>query len=223
MLWVWAVSLPVTILNSPNVNLNYSFPSFGTAADLVGVIMWTIGFLIESISDTQKYRFRSNALNEGRTCDVGLFAWSRHPNYFGEILLQFGIFTLSVSPSSYGYIPAGTGAYAAQYASVVGAIFLTFLLLFISGLTLQERPGAKKKFETYGPDGNEWHQHKSWLDRTSILIPMPQALWTALPIFVKRTIGFEWPIYVFDPEKHTDLKKTSQVREDAEAMRASAG
>ena len=210
MLWVWTVSLPVTILNSPNVAGRYAQPAFGTAADIVGVIMWVVGFLVEAVADVQKYRFRSNGSNKGRTCDIGLFAWSRHPNYFGEILVQFAVFTLTISPSAYGYISVGTGAYAAQYSSIVGPFFLALLLLFVSGLTLQERPGAKKKFETDGPDGPSWRQHQAWLDNTSILVPMPSAVWRVLPTVVKRTIGFEWPLYVFVPEKHADMKRVDE-------------
>lgn len=212
MLWVWTVSLPVTILNSPNVAGRYAQPAFGTAADIVGLIMWAVGFLFEAIADVQKYRFRSGGASKGRTCDVGLFTWSRHPNYFGEILVQFGIFTLAVSPSAYGYIPQGSVAYAAQYASMIGAFFLTLLLLFVSGLTLQERPGAKKKFEKDGPDGPAWAQHRKWLESTSILIPMPPSVWRALPTIVKRTVGCEWPIYVFEPSKHADVKADEEGR-----------
>ncbi|KAJ9612450.1 hypothetical protein H2200_004047 [Cladophialophora chaetospira] len=221
MFWVWTVSLPVTLLNSNKVT-RYDSPSFGTAADIVGVIMWVVGFLCEAVADVQKYRFRSNDANKGRTCDVGLFSWSRHPNYFGEILVQFGIFTLCISPSAYGYIPSGSGPYAAQYASIVGPFFLTLLLLFVSGLTLQERPGAKKKFEEDGPDGRKWLQCKNWLDSTSILLPMPQAFWKRLPTVVKRTVGFEWPIYVFDPEKHVDTAKVKQRQSEEGRTRGSA-
>lgn len=223
MLWVWTVSLPVTVLNSPQVT-RYSAPDFGTAADIAGVIMWTVGLVFETVADVQKYLFRANAANTGRTCDVGLFAWSRHPNYFGEMLVQFGIFTLAISPSAYGYVPSGDGAYAAQYGSIAGPFFVTFLLLFVSGLTLQERPGAKKKFEADGPGGTQWRQFQSWLDGTSILIPMPPALWRVLPPFVKRTVGLEWPIYVFVPEKHADMDqvKKRQQEEEEEAGRAAS-
>ena len=88
MLWVWTVSLPVTILNSPNVT-KYRQPDFGTGRDIAGVILFTIGFLMESVSDIQKYQFRSKPENKGKVCDVGLFVWTRHPNYFGEIIIQF--------------------------------------------------------------------------------------------------------------------------------------
>ncbi len=209
MVWVWTVSMPVTFLNSNKVTA-YESPGFGTAADIAGLIMWVLGFFCEAGADIQKFRFRSDERNKGRTCDVGLFAWSRHPNYFGEILVQFGIFTLCIAPSAYGYVPSGSGPYAAQYASIVGPFFLTILLLFVSGLTLQERPGAKKKFEADGPDGQKWTQYKTWLDSTSILVPLPQAVWKSLPTAIKRTVGCEWPMYVFVPEKHAD---TAKVRE----------
>jgi steroid 5-alpha reductase family enzyme len=89
MFWVWTCSLPVTILNSPNVT-QFVQPSFGTGCDIAGVIMFAIGFIIESVSDAQKYRFRSAHGSDGAVCDVGFFAWTRHPNYFGEIMVQFG-------------------------------------------------------------------------------------------------------------------------------------
>ena len=88
MIWVWTVSLPVTVLNSPNVT-KYRQPNFGTGRDIAGVILFVIGFLMESVSDIQKYMFRSKPENKGKVCDVGLFVWTRHPNYFGEIIIQF--------------------------------------------------------------------------------------------------------------------------------------
>lgn len=51
--------------------------------------MYFLGLILESVSDVQKYRFRSAHGSDGEVCDVGFFAWTRHPNYFGEILVQF--------------------------------------------------------------------------------------------------------------------------------------
>ena len=90
MIWVWTVSLPVTILNSPNVT-QFPQPDFGTGRDIAGVIFFGVGFISESVSDIQKYIFRSKPENKGKVCDVGFFTWSRHPNYFGEIIIQFGM------------------------------------------------------------------------------------------------------------------------------------
>ena len=88
MVWVWTVSLPVTVLNSPNIT-KFNQPDFGTGRDIAGVILFAIGFILESVGDIQKYRFRSNPDNKGKVCDAGFFSWTRHPNYFGEIIMQF--------------------------------------------------------------------------------------------------------------------------------------
>lgn len=89
MIWVWVVSLPVTILNSPNVT-QYDQPAFGTGRDIAGVILYAIGLIMETVSDQQKYTFRSNTENKSAVCDKGFYSWSRHPNYFGEIIIHFG-------------------------------------------------------------------------------------------------------------------------------------
>lgn len=216
MIWVWIVSLPVTILNSPNVT-KFNQPAFGTGRDIAGVILFAIGFILESVSDIQKYQFRSKPENKGKVCDIGFFTWTRHPNYFGEIIIQFGeylrpasrdganyllaIFMIAVSPSAYGYVTGG--AFSAQYAAILGAFFLTLLLMFVSGLTLQERPGAKKRYES----GNHWESFSRYTKRTSILIPFPPQLYEPMPTILKRTLFLEFPIYVFDPAKHADQSK----------------
>lgn len=97
MIWVWIVSLPVTILNSPNVTA-YPFADFGTGRDVVGIILFTIGFVMESVSDADKFKFRESQ-PKSAICDEGFWAWSRHPNYFGEIIIHFGEFLFSSSPS----------------------------------------------------------------------------------------------------------------------------
>ena len=214
MIWVWTVSLPVTILNSPRIQ-GYSPQNRGLGTcEGVGIAMWAVGILFESVSDIQKYKFRSNKANKGKTCDIGLFSWSRHPNYFGEMFLQFGIYLVALGPTAYGTVPARSGAAAAQVASIIGPCLLCTLLLFVSGLTLQERPGAKKRFEEHGPNGQSWLQHKRWLERTSILLPMPQTVWVKLPAIVRRTVGFEWPMYVFNPEKHADMGKVKSRQQE---------
>lgn len=216
MIWVWIVSLPVTILNSPNVT-KFNQPAFGTGRDIAGVILFAIGFILESVSDIQKYQFRSKPENKGKVCDIGFFTWTRHPNYFGEIIIQFGeyrrpvsrdgadyllaIFMIAVSPSAYGYVTGG--AFSAQYAAILGAFFLTLLLMLVSGLTLQERPGAKKRYES----GNHWESFSRYTKRTSILIPFPPQLYEPMPTILKRTLFLEFPIYVFDPAKHADQSK----------------
>ena len=200
MFWVWTCSLPVTILNSPNVT-QFPQPGFGTGRDIAGITLYVIGFTMESVSDIQKYRFRKAHQHDGVVCDAGFFALTRYPNYFGEIVIQFGMFTIAVSPAAYGYLQGG--AYSALYASILGPFFLTLLLMFVSGLTLQERPGAKKRYE----NGKNWPAYARWLSRTSILIPFPPQLYEKVPAILKRTVFLEFPIYVFDPAKHADHSK----------------
>ncbi|KAH8733013.1 oxidoreductase-like protein [Phaeosphaeriaceae sp. PMI808] len=213
MFWVWICSLPVTILNSPNVT-RFPQPAFGTGCDIAGIILYSIGFIMESVSDVQKYRFRTAHGSDGAVCNVGFFAWTRHPNYFGEILIQFGVFTITVSPAANAYVSGG--AYAALYASILGPIFLTSLLMFLSGLPLQERPGAKKRYEK----GNNWPAYERYLHRTSILVPFPPQLYEKMPVILKRTIFLEFPIYTFDPTKHADQSKV-QARTAEEGQRQS--
>ncbi|EHK39998.1 uncharacterized protein TrAtP1_006025 [Trichoderma atroviride] len=195
MLWVWTVSLPVTVLNSPAVT-RYPQHSFGTGRDIAGIVLYSIGLAIEAISDAQKYRFRSK--HDGQAvCDQGLFAVSRHPNYFGEIIVHFAIYMIAVSPAANGFVRGQ--AFKALYATILGPFFLTFLLLFVSGISLAERPKAKARYEK----DNNWSGYKRWLDRTSVLIPFPPQLYEKMPTILKRTVFLEFPMYVFDPKKHS--------------------
>jgi hypothetical protein len=108
---------------------------------------------------------------------------------------------ICVSPAADGVVSGG--AYKALYASILGPFLLTILLLFVSGLTLQERPGAKKRYEK----DNHWEEYSRYLKRTSILIPFPPQLYEKMPTILKRTIFLEFPIYVFDPAKHSSGAK----------------
>ena len=121
---------------------------------------------------------------------------------------------IAVSPAANGYVHGG--AYNALYASILAPFFLTALLMFLSGLPLQERPGAKKRYEK----GIKWPEYERWLHRTSILIPFPPQLYERIPTFLKRTIFLEFPMYVFDPAKHADQDEV-RARETEEETRPS--
>lgn len=110
--------------------------------------------------------------------------------------------------------PDGHGqgqAYKALYASILAPFFITFLLMFVSGMPLSERPKAKERYEK----DNNWEGYKRWLDRTSPLIPFPPQLFEKMPVFLKRTVFLELPLYVFDPAKHSNVKTPGGGR-DAE-------
>jgi steroid 5-alpha reductase family enzyme len=110
--------------------------------------------VIEAVADTQKSAFRAKAENGGRFVSTGLWHYSRHPNYFGEILLWWGVFLYAV--------PFLDGA---AFAVVIGPIFITLLLLFVSGIPLLERSADEK----YGDDP----AYRDYKRRTSILVPLP--------------------------------------------------
>lgn len=91
--------------------------------------------------------------------------------------------------------------------------------MFVSGLNLQERPSAKKKYEK----GEGWAEYAVYLHRTSMLIPFPPQIYSRLPIWAKRTIFLEFPIYVFDPAKHADKKAVNDRRAEEGAGSESEG
>ncbi|CDO98359.1 unnamed protein product [Coffea canephora] len=168
--WVWTVSLPVTIVNASDRD-----PSL-EARDVIGWIMWSVGILIEATADQQKLTYKNNPENRGRWCNVGVWKYSRHPNYFGEILLWWGIFVAST--------PVLKGA---EWLVIFGPIFLTLLLLFLSGIPLLE-DSADKKFGGVAA-------YRDYKKTTSPLIPLPPALYGNLPIWIKATFLFEFPFY----------------------------
>ncbi|ROT42310.1 DUF1295-domain-containing protein [Sodiomyces alkalinus F11] len=198
MIWVWTVSLPVTVLNSPAIARFLQRP-FGTGCDIAGVVLYAIGLVIESVSDAQKYRFHARHPEPGAICDTGLFYFSRHPNYFGEILLQFSIYTVAVSAADGRYV--SNQASQGLYATILSPVVLMTLILFVSGLSLVERPSAKERYE----QDNDWETYSRYLQRTSILIPFSPRLYEHVPTYFKRTLFLEFPMYVFDPAKHADV------------------
>lgn len=121
---------------------------------------------------------------------------------------------IAVSPAAEGFVHGG--ARKALYASILSPIFLTTLLMFVSGLNLQERPGAKKRYEK----DNHWEEYSRYLNRTSMLIPFPPQIYEKLPTVLRRTVFLEFPMYVFDPAKHADV---SQGQHNAEEGRHSPG
>jgi steroid 5-alpha reductase family enzyme len=128
-------------------------PGFG-AWNLAGAAVWLVGLLVEAVADAQKSAFRARDENRERFIASGLWRYSRHPNYFGEILVWWGLFAYAV-PVLHG----------AAFAVVIGPVFITALLLFVSGIPPLERSAEAK----YGDD----HAYRDYKRRTSILVPLP--------------------------------------------------
>ncbi|EIW68746.1 hypothetical protein TREMEDRAFT_31874 [Tremella mesenterica DSM 1558] len=206
IIWVWTVSLPTVILNSPAVsdlNRGGGNPSFGTGRDIAGIILFAIGLSWEALGDIQKYLYKSSKPPKGQPCTKGLWYFSRHPPYFGEIVLHWGIWILCLSPTTNGHI--SSGAKRAQYTAIVAPLLTMVLLLFLSGLPTAEKPTAKKYYllshSSSPSDPNAWDNYKRYLKRTSILIPFPPAIYVRLPEIIKRTILLDFPMYKFDEGK----------------------
>ena len=109
----------------------------------VGIVVWTIGILIEIVADQQKSAFRADPANKGNFISTGLWAWSRHPNYFGEILLWTGMAIIAV-PVLEGW----------QWATLISPVFVFFLLTRVSGVPMleeaaDERWGGQDDYEAY--------------------------------------------------------------------------
>jgi steroid 5-alpha reductase family enzyme len=139
------VSSPIILISSSQ------FVTLGIF-DYIGISLWIIGFLIETISDLQLKHFitlKKEGKTKTRFANIGLWKSSRHPNYFGEILQWWGIGTIALS------VPFG-------YVGLIGPILITYLLVFVSGIPLLE-----KKFEK----DPEWSKY---VNKTRKLIPFPK-------------------------------------------------
>lgn len=125
--------------------------SFGIF-EIVGMVLWLVGFVIEVEADAQKSAFKK--AGRSGVITTGLWSWSRHPNYFGESLLWWGLFLYAV-PALSGFL----------WISVLGPAFITVLLLFVSGIPLLEKSADAK----YGSDP----AYQEYKRRTSIFLPLP--------------------------------------------------
>lgn len=119
-----------------------------TPLDAAGLLIWTTGFLFEAISDLQLLRFKKDPAHKGKIIKTGLWRYSRHPNYFGEVTLWWGIYLIALS--------AG-----ASWPVIIGPLTITFLILKVSGI-----PMLEKKYE-----GNT--EFQEYRRRTSAFLPLP--------------------------------------------------
>jgi steroid 5-alpha reductase family enzyme len=121
---------------------------------LLGFLVWLIGFGIEVIADQQKSRFRADPNNSRNFINTGLWSWSRHPNYFGEILLWIGV-TIIAIPVLSGW----------QWLTLISPLFVVVLLTRVSGVPMLEKSADEK----WGGQA-DYEEYKA---RTSLLILWP--------------------------------------------------
>jgi len=127
---LWVISLVIQVGQLPSV------PNRFVLLDLLGTIMWVVGFTFEAVADWQLYRFKSDPANDGKVLDKGLWAYSRHPNYFGESLVWWGLYLIVLATPG-------------SWWAIVSPLLITFLLLRVSGVTLLEKTIQETKPE-YG-------------------------------------------------------------------------
>lgn len=140
-LFLLLVSTPVIVFASA--------PVFGDPVLFgLGAAIFAVGFVVETTADRQLSAFLADKKNRGHVMHRGLWAWSRHPNYFGESLMWWGLAVIALAVP-YGWI------------SLVGPVTITLLLLFVSGVPLVERRHAGE---------SEWEAYKA---RTSAFLPLP--------------------------------------------------
>lgn len=112
----WIVSLPILYAIDSTQQINI--------LDWAGVILWSIGMYYETVADYQLWKFKREPENRGKILKTGLWAQTRHPNYFGEFLISWGYFCFA----------AASGAYLTIFAPII----MSFLLMKFSGVSLLE-------------------------------------------------------------------------------------
>jgi len=137
---MFVISIGVTLINRTGI------PTL-SLLDFLGIAVWILGYFFEAVGDSQLARHLKNPENKGKLMTSGLWKYTRHPNYFGEATMWWGIFILAVTTSN-GWI------------AIISPLTITFLLLFVSGVPLLE-----KKYK----DRPDWIEYKK---KTSIFVPM---------------------------------------------------
>lgn len=139
-LFMFLISIPIVFINKYSKDV--------AVFDLLGLLVWIFGFYFESTADKQLSNFIKNPNNKGKLMDKGLWKYSRHPNYFGEVTQWWGIFLIALSIKS-------------GYLTILGPLTITVLILFLSGIPLLEKKYAgRADFEEYKK-------------RTSVFFPLP--------------------------------------------------
>lgn len=140
--------LLLVLVAVPVVYANGSAPVPFSLLDLAGVLVWLTGFGFEALGDWQLLRFLRDPANQGRLMTTGLWRYTRHPNYFGEVTLWWGLWLIVLS------VPGG-------WLTVIGPLTITLLILKVSGIPMLEKDYAGRA------------DFAAYKQRTSAFFPLP--------------------------------------------------
>jgi len=137
------------IISAPLLAAQYfEEPDHFTVLDGLGALLWGVGFFFEAVGDWQLAQFKKDPANQGKVFDRGLWAWTRHPNYFGDAAVWWGYYLIALS--------TGWGA-----LTIFAPALMSYLLVFVSGVAMLERAMRQKP------------KYAEYMARTSAFFPRP--------------------------------------------------
>lgn len=139
-LLAWVISLPLLAAINGDAAPGY--------LDLAGVLLWLVGFTFEAVGDFQLAKFKSDPASKGRVLESGLWRFTRHPNYFGEFCIWWGLYLIALS--------------AGGWWSIMSPLLMTFLLLRVSGVAMLEKDIGKRR-----------PKYADYIRRTNAFFPGP--------------------------------------------------
>lgn len=142
-LLIWAISLPAQFAQFSPV------PRGLTLLDFLGLGLWSVGWLVEAVADSQLRAFLSDGANKGKVMNRGLWRYSRHPNYFGDSLIWWGIFLVAAAT------PRG-------WMTLFSPLLMTYFLMRVSGVPMLEEALAERR-----------EGYRKYMEETSSFFPWP--------------------------------------------------
>ncbi|MEM7049812.1 MAG: DUF1295 domain-containing protein [Acidobacteriota bacterium] len=137
----------ILLISAPLLLVQTANPSAWAWSDTLAIVAWLIGFFFEAVGDWQLARFKADPANRGRVLDRGVWALTRHPNYFGDAMIWCGLFLFAIA------LPGG-------WRTVFAPVVMTFFLLRVSGVALLEKDIAERRPE-----------YRAYIESTSAFIP----------------------------------------------------
>lgn len=200
--WVYLVALPVQRINTSLVSSEAPLGGY----DYVGWAFWTFGFIAQVTADLQKLWFRADPANKLKICKRGFWAYSRHPNYYGEILMFWGMFISGIPV----WLKEGEMNLASDgWVTILSPVFTMFVLLFLSGVPIAEGKALKRYYSNGEELKRDYEDYRNGAPPIVICCP---PLYRALPAGVKKVFCCEFDRYAYNPEADASAPLAAQER-----------